>query len=115
MLQMGIYIMGILTFPINSVIIIQILRRIVMRMDSVRPDARGRIYLGDIAKGISSYSVELHDDGKITLDPKVEIPAREAWLYQNNTALNSVKRGLKDTANGRVSQMPDFSGYLDDE
>lgn len=86
-----------------------------MRIESVRPDAKGRIYLGDIAKCVSSYSVEIDEMGVITLEPRVEIPAREAWLFNNPVALNSVKRGLHDTAQGKVSELEDLSQYLDEE
>ncbi|MEK6725994.1 MAG: hypothetical protein AABY54_05515 [Deltaproteobacteria bacterium] len=33
------------------------------------------------------------------------IPASEAWLYKNREALESVNRGLKDAAKGRVSKL----------
>ena len=33
------------------------------------------------------------------------IPAPEAWLYQNREALESVRRGLKDAASGKVSKL----------
>ena len=33
------------------------------------------------------------------------IPASEAWLYKNKDALEGVRRGLKDAAEGRVSKL----------
>ncbi len=33
------------------------------------------------------------------------IPSSEAWLYKNKEALESVRRGLKDAAEGRVSKL----------
>ena len=33
------------------------------------------------------------------------IPSSEAWLYKNNEALESVSRGLKDAAKGRISKL----------
>ncbi len=33
------------------------------------------------------------------------IPASEAWLYNNTEALESVSRGLKDAAKGRISKL----------
>lgn len=33
------------------------------------------------------------------------IPASEAWLYKNKEALESVSRGLKDAAKGRISKL----------
>jgi len=33
------------------------------------------------------------------------IPSSEAWLYKNKEALESVKRGLKNAAEGKVSKL----------
>ncbi|MEK7845968.1 MAG: hypothetical protein AAB257_03290 [Nitrospinota bacterium] len=33
------------------------------------------------------------------------IPSSEAWLYKNKEAFESVKRGLKDAAEGKVSKL----------
>lgn len=33
------------------------------------------------------------------------IPTSEAWLYKNDEALESVRRGLKDAAKGRISKL----------
>ena len=54
---------------------------------TVRPDAKGRITLGKLAKGISSYRIHSEEGGKIVLEPFVEIPAREHWIFQNPQAL----------------------------
>lgn len=85
-----------------------------MRIETVRPDAKGRVYLGDLAKGVSSYSVEVDEMGKITLEPRVEIPAKEMWLFKNTSAIDSVKRGLEDILGGKLSDLDDLSQYLDD-
>jgi hypothetical protein len=34
------------------------------------------------------------EDDRIILEPMVEIPAREVWLYENKAALEKVKKGL---------------------
>lgn len=69
-----------------------------------RVDSKNRITLG---KGGSMtkariYKIYRNAIGQIILDPQVIIPAHEAWLYQNPEALASVKRGLKDAAQGKV-------------
>jgi len=58
-------------------------------------DSKKRISLTKLlpAGRISSVTAYKEDD-KIILEPMVEIPAREAWLYENKTALEKVKRGL---------------------
>jgi hypothetical protein len=82
----------------------------------VRPDAKGRITLGhDLTKGVSGYMVTETKDHKIILEPQVEIPAREKWLFENKTALTKVERGLKDAAQGRLSKKGSFAKFSDDE
>lgn len=41
----------------------------------------------------------------------IEIPAREAWLYQNETALNKVKGGL--TEKGTINR-GSFAEYAEE-
>ena len=82
---------------------------------TVRPDAKGRITLGDLAKGVSSFRIQQQADGKLILEPFKEIPAREAWLYENAEALASVKKGLADAAAGKIKTRGSFSSYVADE
>ena len=80
----------------------------------VTPDAKGRILLGALTKGISSYSVT-EDHGRLILEPNVEIPAREQWLWKNKTALYQVKRGLQEAASGKVKSKGCFKKFMDDQ
>ena len=75
---------------------------------TLHPDAKGRIALGVLAKGISSFAVLEGKDGRIILEPRVEIPAREQWLLKNKTAMRQVQKGLKDSAKGKISQRNEF-------
>jgi len=79
-----------------------------MSAKNLKLDNKKRITLGKLAaKNITSYDVELKDNGVIVLYPKVEISMEEAWLLQNKEALASVKRGLRDSANGDISDLED--------
>ena len=78
----------------------------------LRPDAKGRITLGKLADGVSSYRARLQKDGKIVLEPFVEIPAEERWLWENKGALESVRRGIADAKAGRVVSLGSFKKYL---
>jgi|GEM_PF-3857993 len=40
------------------------------------------------------------------------LPVREQWLHNNKAALESVKKGLEDSYQGRVHYLGDFSQYL---
>lgn len=79
----------------------------------VRPDAKGRITLGHLADGVSGFTVT-EKDHKIILEPFTEIPAREKWLFQNKEASKKLEQGLKDSAQGRVSEKGSFTKYLHD-
>lgn len=76
----------------------------------VRPDSKGRITLGRLAEGVSSYKVKVEAHGKIVLEPFAEIPARERWLFENPEALRRVKKGLAEAEAGRTLSLGSFSG-----
>lgn len=68
-------------------------------------DGRTRVTLGDLVKGFKRVKLYESESGEILLQPLSEIPASELWLYKNKEALESVKRGLKDAAEGRVKKL----------
>jgi predicted transcriptional regulator len=78
----------------------------------LRPDAKGRITLGKLADGVSSYRARRLADGKIVLEPFMEIPADERWLWENKEALAQVKKGIADAKAGRVVSLGSFAKYL---
>jgi len=81
----------------------------------VRPDSKGRITLSKLAEGISSFNVSKDENGRLLLEPLVEIPAREKWLYENSEALSSVRRGLADAKAGRTGSLGLFAKYVDED
>lgn len=82
---------------------------------TVRPDSKGRITLGHLADGVSSFIVTQDKHNRIILEPRVEISAKEKWLFANKTVLNQVKKGLKDSAAGRTKSRGSFAKYVDDD
>lgn len=80
----------------------------------LRPDAKGRIALGKLAKGISSFRARQMEDGNILLEPFAEIPAREKWLFDNPKALKAVHKGLNQAADGKTRSRGSFAQYVDD-
>lgn len=74
----------------------------------VKPDSKGRITLGKLAQGVSSFALLVDDEGRVLLEPFAEIPARERWLFENKTARARVLRGLRDAARGRVRSRGSF-------
>lgn len=67
-------------------------------------DSRKRIPLGKVLldTDVTLFDAKVDDGGRIILEPMRAVPEREAWLYQNPKALDSVMMGLKDSTEGRV-------------
>ena len=66
-----------------------------METISLTLDSRKRISLTRLLPEGKVSSVRAYkEDDKIILEPMVEIPAREVWLYENKSAFKKVKTGL---------------------
>ena len=66
-----------------------------MKPINLSVDSRKRISLTKLLPGGTISSVRAYvEEDKIILEPMVEIPARETWLYQNESALKKVQSGL---------------------
>jgi len=61
----------------------------------LRPDAKGRISLGEIANNVSSYRVAIEDSGKIMLEPYAEIPLSEKWIFEDKALLEKIINQVK--------------------
>jgi hypothetical protein len=83
----------------------------------IRADSRKRLALGRALDDLddASFNVYRDEQGRIILDPQVSIPASEAWLYRNKKALQSVRRGLSQAADGKTARAGSFAKYADDE
>lgn len=77
-----------------------------MVASSVKPDAKKRVVLPKalVEEGIT-YHIYTNKFGQIVLDPQITIPASELWLFKNPAALASVRRGLSDAAQGKLSKI----------
>lgn len=54
-------------------------------------------------------------DNRLILEPYIEVPAREKWLFANKAALKKVKQGLKDAAEKRFSEKGGFAPYAEED
>ena len=69
-------------------------------------DSQNRVTLGKLLKGISTRLFDAQIvKGKIVLEPMEAIPEKEAWLYKNPKALQSVLNGLKDAKEGKIKEL----------
>lgn len=79
---------------------------------SSRADDRGRLTVGAVAKK-KNYRVMINQLGQILLDPIVNIPEREIWLWKNQSALSSLKQGLEEAKAGKMQHYGSFAEYAD--
>ena len=68
-------------------------------------DERNRLTLGELPEGLKRVRIYKNDRGEVLLQPVIEIPASEAWLFRNEEALKSIKKGLKDASEGKISKL----------
>lgn len=89
--------------------------------NKVQMDNKYRICLGSFLSEeerdqLSSFRISRQKDGRIVLDPQVEVPAREHWIYKNPKALASLMRGLEDAKDGNIVDLDiNFSEFLDED
>ena len=57
----------------------------------LRPDAKGKINIGELAQGVSSYRVVIGEHGILTLYPYTEIPLGDKWIFDNKALLEKLK------------------------
>jgi hypothetical protein len=88
-------------------------------MTTAQVDKKGRLTLGRRFAGKTVIVKEL-DDSSIIVTPAVVIPEREAWLYKNRPAHQSVQRGINQARKRQFVKGPDlaadekFARRLDD-
>jgi hypothetical protein len=64
-------------------------------------DKKGRVALGPQFAG-RTVIMDDSNPNQIVITVARVIPEREAWLYENQDALNSVRRGLAQAAAGQL-------------
>jgi len=80
--------------------------------ESVQPDSRGRVTLGQLARG-KNYRLLVNKAGQLLLDPVVSIPEQELWLWQNPEAITAVQQGIQQSGVGDVQELGSFAEYAD--
>lgn len=80
---------------------------------TLRPDSKGRINLGRLSNGVSGFKMTVDKQQRIILEPLVEMPAHEKWLFDHPIVLRQLQKGIDDAAKGKVVKQ-DFSQYLDE-
>jgi hypothetical protein len=75
-------------------------------------DSKGRVTLGSAFAG-KTLLIENIADGELRISVGKVIPASEAWLYANEDAIDSVRRGLQQARARDLVDGPDLSSAED--
>jgi len=65
---------------------------------SLTLDSKKRVSLGKLLPAGNIRSVRAYTEGhRIVLEPMMEVPVEEAWLFENKDSLKKVLTGLSET------------------
>ena len=79
----------------------------------VNLDNRNRVPLTKMLEGCEAKTFKIYwEEDRLILEPLVEIPERELWVYKNKDVLGAMERGLEDAKEGRVTEL-NLSEFLD--
>ena len=84
-------------------------------------DFKNRINLGSkiialvsrIMQRADAYQVCIGRDGDILLRPVVNIPSKEAWIYQNPKIKKQIQEGLQQAAKGDIEKIKDLDTFFE--
>ncbi len=68
-------------------------------------DTKHRITIGKLIGECKRVKIYKNRKGEILIKPLVELPASEAWLFNDQEMLESVRRGLNDAAKGNIEKL----------
>ena len=86
---------------------------------SVSMDTKQRICLTRLLtkeerENFSTFRI-YRDGGKIVLEPVVEVPEKDHWIYKDPKALASLMKGIKDAEEGKLHDLGSFAQYAEEE
>lgn len=86
---------------------------------TVNMDAKQRICLTRVLskeerESLSSFRM-YREGGKIVLEPVMEIPSKDHWIYKDEKALASLMKGIKDAEEGRLHDLGSFAKYAKED
>lgn len=87
-----------------------------VHMDDKQRVCLTRMLTKEEREEFSSFRI-YRDGGKIVLEPVVEVPEKDHWIYKDPKALASLMKGIKDAEEGRLHDLGSFARYAkeDDE
>lgn len=90
-------------------------KQIKINMDNFQRVSLTRLLSKEERKLFSSFRAYKEVDGRIVLEPMVEVPAKEHWIYKNPAALASLMQGIEDAKAGRIKDRGSFATYAKED
>jgi hypothetical protein len=80
------------------------------------PDSKKRVSLTKVlADAGVTFNIYVNKLGQIVLDPQKSVPAHEAWIFEDKKILSSIKRGLKQAAQGKTRSLGSFAKHAEED
>lgn len=90
-------------------------KQVKINMDNFQRISLTRLLSKEERKLFSSFRAYKEDDGRIILEPLIEVPAKEHWIYKNPAALASLMQGIEDAKAGSIKDRGSFAKYAKED
>jgi hypothetical protein len=88
--------------------------RSTVHMDTKQRVSLTRILSKDEREVFNTFRI-YREGGRIILEPVIQVPAEDHWLYNNPEALASLMKGIKDAEEGRLHDLGSFEKYAKED
>lgn len=85
-----------------------------VHMDDKQRICLTRMLTKEEREELSSFRM-YREGAKIILEPVVEVPQKDHWIYKNPKAFASLIKGIKDAEEGRLHDLGSFAQYADED
>lgn len=85
-----------------------------VHMDDKQRVCLTRMLTKEERKELDSFRV-YREGAKIILEPVVEVPQKDHWIYKNPKAFASLMKGIKDAEEGRLHDLGSFAKYAEED
>lgn len=83
-----------------------------VHMDGKQRVCLTRMLTKEEREELNSFRV-YREGAKIILEPVVEVPEKDHWIYKDPKAFASLMKGIKDAEEGRLHNLGSFAKYAD--
>lgn len=88
-------------------------RKATVNMDNKQRVCLTRVLSDDERANFDTFRI-YREGGKIILEPVVQVPEQDHWIYKDEKTLNSLLKGIRDAEEGRLIDLGSFADYADE-